>query len=137
MRVDSTEGLAFAAWARISGDGERAEVQLGPFDAHWSGFRAVLSWFLQVPPLLAVTPPDMETIPLGDIVVNHGLFMGFRGAVARPGRPCREECSHNRLRPKADSGIGFAGKDFGWHRAHAGSRLWTSAPVLPGTVLPA
>ena len=72
MRVDSTEGLAFAAWARISGDGERAEVQLGPFDAHWRGFGAVLSWFLRVPPLLAVTPPDMETIPLGDIVVNHG-----------------------------------------------------------------
>ena len=136
LEVDSAEGLAFGVWARIRGGGERAELQLGPFDAYWRGFGAVLPWFHRVPPLLAVTPPDMETIPLGDIVVNYGLFMAFRGAVARPGVPCREECLHNRLRPKTDSKIEFDGKVFGWHRAPARSRLLTAAPVLPCTVLP-
>ena len=85
LRIDGAEGSAYAVWARHFGEQQRAELELGKWDAHLRAFGAALPLLAAATLLAAVTLRGPDSLAIGDFLVIYTAFMLFVTGVVRLG----------------------------------------------------
>ena len=85
LRIEGAEGSAFAAWARDYGEQQRAELELGSWEAHLRAFVAALPLLAGAVLLAAVALRGPEALPVGDFLVIYTAFMLFVAGLVRLG----------------------------------------------------
>ena len=85
LRTDSAEGSAFAAWARGYGEQQRAELELGAWEAHLRAFGAALPLLAGAVLLMAAALRGPEALPVGDFLVVYAVFLLFVTGLVRLG----------------------------------------------------
>ena len=85
LRIDGAEGSAYAVWARHFGEQQRAEIELGIWDAHLRAFGAALPLLAAATLLAAMTLRSPETLSMGDFLFVYAAFMLFVTGVVRLG----------------------------------------------------
>lgn len=85
LRVDGAEGSAYAVWARHYGQQQRAELELGAWDARMRAFGAALPLLAGAVLLAAATLRGVETLSVGDFLFIYIAFLLFVTGVVRLG----------------------------------------------------
>lgn len=85
LRVDDSEGVAYAVLARGYREQKRAESKLGNLEDHLQAFGAALPLLAGAILFLMVALLGREGIEVGDFIAIYLVFMVFQAAVARLG----------------------------------------------------
>ena len=85
LRIEGAEGSAYAVWARHFGEQQRAEIELGIWDAHLRAFGAALPLLAAATLLAAMTLLGAEALSVGDFLFVYAAFMLFVTGVVRLG----------------------------------------------------
>lgn len=85
LRIDGAEGSAFAAWARDYGEQQRAQLELGAWEAHLRAFGAALPLLAGAVLLMAAALRGPGALLVGDFLVVYTAFMLFVAGLVRLG----------------------------------------------------
>ncbi len=85
LRIDGAEGSAYAVWARHYGEQQRAELELGAWDARLRAFGNALPLLAGAVVLAAVSSRGPETFAVGEFLIIYTAFLLFVSGVVRLG----------------------------------------------------
>ena len=85
LRIEGAEGSVYAVWARHYSEQQRAELELGAWDARLRAFGAALPLLASAALLMAVTLRGLGNLSTGDFLFIYAAFMLFVTGVVRLG----------------------------------------------------
>ena len=85
LRVDGSEGLGFAVWARDYREQKRAELEVGAVEMHLRALGAALPLLAGAVLVLVLALSGPEAVAVGDFIVIYVLFLLYQTAVVRLG----------------------------------------------------
>ena len=85
LRIDGAEGSAYAVWARHYGEQQRAELELGEWNARLQAFCAALPLLAAGVVLVTTTLHGAKDFSVGNFLIIYTAFMLFITGVVRLG----------------------------------------------------